>query len=76
MNDPPVAGYNDPSCSQERHKDFDNSANSLWSLYTKEVKSLDEVRIQSLKDDMDGILLFVCTLFPPFMQPELTSFSL
>jgi len=63
MNDPP--GNDHPSHSQEHHKDFDNSANSLWSLYTKEVKSLDEVRIQSLKDDMDGILLFVCARFPP-----------
>jgi len=73
MNDP--SGNDDPSRSQELHKDFDNSASPLWSLYTKEVKSLDEVRIQGLKDDMDGILLFVCTHLPPLMRPELTSFS-
>lgn len=73
MNDP--SGNDDPSRSQERRDDFDNSANSLWSLYTKEVKSLDEVRIQSLKDDMDGILLFVCAHFPPLMGLALTSFS-
>src|SRR6266702_2975009 len=39
--------------------DFDDSANPLWSLHTKEAKSHDEARIQSLKDDMDGILIFV-----------------
>jgi hypothetical protein len=39
--------------------DFDDSANALWSLHLKETKSHDEARIQSLKDDMDGVLIFV-----------------
>ena len=39
--------------------DFDDSANALWSLHEKEAKSHDEARIQSLKDDMDGVLIFV-----------------
>lgn len=38
--------------------DFDDSANSLWSLHAKEAKSHDEARIQSLKDNMDGVLIF------------------
>ncbi|KAH9017751.1 hypothetical protein EDB83DRAFT_2232219, partial [Lactarius deliciosus] len=38
--------------------DFDDSANALWSLHMKEAKSHDEARIHSLKDDMDGVLLF------------------
>ncbi|KAH8986815.1 hypothetical protein EDB86DRAFT_2809392, partial [Lactarius hatsudake] len=38
--------------------DFDDSANALWSLHMKEAKSHDEARIQSLKDDMDGVLIF------------------
>ncbi|KAH9053063.1 hypothetical protein EDB87DRAFT_311134 [Lactarius vividus] len=38
--------------------DFDDSANALWSLHLKEAKSHDEARIHSLKDDMDGVLLF------------------
>ncbi|KAF8486864.1 hypothetical protein DFH94DRAFT_687333 [Russula ochroleuca] len=38
--------------------DFDGSANALWSLYSKESKSHDEARIQPLKDDMDGVLIF------------------
>ncbi len=40
--------------------DFDDSANALWSLHMKEAKSHDKARIQSLKDDMDGVLIFVC----------------
>ncbi|KAI9439336.1 hypothetical protein H4582DRAFT_1766244, partial [Lactarius indigo] len=29
-----------------------------WSLHVKEAKSHDEARIQTLKDDMDGVLIF------------------
>jgi hypothetical protein len=39
--------------------DFDGSANALWTLYGKEAKSYDDSRIQTLKDDMDGVLIFV-----------------
>ena len=39
--------------------DFDDSANALWTLYGKEAKSHDEARIETLKDDMDGVLIFV-----------------
>ena len=39
--------------------DFDDSANALWSLHEREAKSHDEARIQSLKYDMDGVLIFV-----------------
>ena len=39
--------------------DFDGSANSLWALYGKEAKGYDEARIQTLKEDMDGVLIFV-----------------
>ena len=39
--------------------DFHGSANAVWSLYGKEAKSHDEARIQPLKDDMDGVLIFV-----------------
>jgi hypothetical protein len=41
--------------------DFDESANALWTLYGKEAKSYDDARINILKDDMDGVLIFVCT---------------
>ena len=39
--------------------DFDGSANTLWTLYGKEAKSYDDARINTLKDDMDGVLIFV-----------------
>jgi len=47
------------SCARRMIGDFDDSANALWSLHEKEAKSHDEARIQSLKDDMDGVLIFV-----------------
>lgn len=43
--------------------DFDGSANELWTLYGKEAKSHDEARIQTLKEDMDGVLIFVRLCF-------------
>ncbi|KAH9009107.1 hypothetical protein EDB83DRAFT_2681126 [Lactarius deliciosus] len=39
--------------------DFNDNANALWSLQLKEAMSHDEARIQSLRDDMDGVLVFV-----------------
>ena len=49
--------------SHRQRQDFDDSANDLWSLYGKEAKSHDEARINTLKDDMDGVLIFVCAIF-------------
>ena len=43
--------------------DFEGSANALWSIYGKEAKSHDEALIQTLKDDMDGVLIFVRPYF-------------
>jgi hypothetical protein len=40
-------------------EDFDDSANALWSLYEKEAKSHDEATVGTVKDDMDGVLIFV-----------------
>ena len=45
--------------------DFDDNANAMWSLHLGEAKSHDEARINSLKDDMDGVLIFVRVVFPP-----------
>ena len=46
---------------EEKHLtgDFDGSANTLWALYGKEAKSYDDARINTLKYDMDGVLIFV-----------------
>jgi hypothetical protein len=51
--------------TSEEPEDFDDSANALWSLYQKEAKNRDEAQIQTLKDDMDGVLIFVCTHYLP-----------
>ncbi len=51
---------NDPSRTPKPVQDFDDSADDLWSLYGKEAKSHDEGWIKVLKEDMDGILIFVC----------------
>jgi len=45
--------------------DFDSGATALWTLYRDEAKSHDEARIQSLKGDMEGVLIFVrsCSIY-------------
>ena len=58
-----VKGTNSRSLSPEEREDFDDSANGLWSLYGKEAESHDKARIETLKDDMDGVLIFVCARF-------------
>ena len=40
-------------------EDFHDSANALWTLQMNEAKCHDEARIQSLKGDMKGVLIFV-----------------
>jgi hypothetical protein len=56
-------------------QDFDDSANALWSLYGKEAKGRDEAQIQTLKDDMDGVLIFVRILHINSLPAIFTSFS-
>ena len=60
-NDPPVNGGSSDPRPEEKPMigDFDSRANGLWTLYGKEAKSHDEARIQTLKEDMDGVLIFV-----------------
>ena len=60
-----LVAYTDSSSDPEHHMpgDFGSSANTLWSLYGNEAKSRDESRIQPLKDDMDGLLVFVRSYF-------------
>lgn len=53
----------------QQHQDFDDGANDLWSLYGKEAQIYDESRINSLKSDMEGVLIFVRVCFHPY-QPE------
>ncbi|KAH8984549.1 hypothetical protein EDB86DRAFT_141864 [Lactarius hatsudake] len=49
--------------------DFDDNANALCSLYVKEARSHDEALVQSIKGDMDGVLIFA-----GFFSIALTSF--
>ena len=39
--------------------DFDKCANAMWSLHLGEAKGHDEARIHSVKDEMDGVIIFV-----------------
>jgi hypothetical protein len=48
----------------ERSKDFDDNADELWSLYEKVARRHDEARIRALKDNMEGIPVYVCAYFP------------
>ena len=67
VNDPPadvgpmLQSGNPPEEQEEIRMigDFDGNADALWSLYGHEAKSYDEARIQTLKGDMDGVLIFV-----------------
>ena len=60
------AGDNGPtrsSANESReiphHADFGDSANDLWSLYVKEAESHDEATSETVKENMDGALIFV-----------------
>ncbi|KAH9968485.1 hypothetical protein BGW80DRAFT_1177427, partial [Lactifluus volemus] len=61
VNDPAVddQGSNgNNSAKKKQIPDFNDGANALWSLYEDEAKSHDTARIETLKKDMDGVLLF------------------
>ena len=47
-----------PGALKER-KDFDDGANALWSLYSKEAQTHDEALFQSVSADMGGVPTFV-----------------
>ena len=66
----PCEGPVPNNSSAEPHMigDFHGSTNSLWSLYRKEAKSHDKARIEPLKEDMDGVLIFV----RPFLSAPIT----
>ena len=40
--------------------DFDERAADFWAIYAKDARSNDEITTERLKEDMDGILIFVC----------------
>ena len=53
----------------EEPNDFDDSADELWSLYGDVAKRHDEARIRALKEDMDGIPVYVRPYFQLTYQP-------
>ncbi|KAH9969371.1 hypothetical protein BGW80DRAFT_1526119, partial [Lactifluus volemus] len=57
-DNPPTENAPEEGSSESAQGDFDEGANTLWTLYGKEAKEFDEAHIQTLKDDMDSILLF------------------
>ena len=48
----------------EQAQDFGESANDLWSLFGKQARNHDEAWAKALKEDMGGVLIFVCAYFP------------
>lgn len=50
------------------HTDTNDRGNPLWSLYEQEIKGYDKARIQDLKDDMKGVLIFVRVYRPSMIS--------
>ncbi|KAF8265729.1 hypothetical protein EI94DRAFT_279145 [Lactarius quietus] len=44
--------------SQTERRDFDDGANSLWTLFGKVAKTYDQARFSSLAEDMDAVGVF------------------
>jgi hypothetical protein len=53
------SGNDSGNAPKQPNPDFTDGANDLWSLYLSEAHKHDTARIQTLKDDMDGVLLYV-----------------
>jgi Family of unknown function (DUF6535) len=45
--------------SSRKANDYDERAVKLWSVYTKEAESHDKALIETWKDDMEGVIIFV-----------------
>ena len=65
---PAGASSSSPKDSPEE-LDFDDSANALWSRYRSEAEGHDTATIKTLKDDMDGLLIFVCSRLSTLLCP-------
>jgi len=49
--------------SRGRGTEYDERANAFSSVYVKEAQSHDKVQIETRKSDMEGIIIFVRSLF-------------
>ena len=67
-------GPPDPGANEEQHimGDFDGSSKALWTLFGTEAKSYDNARIDTLKDDMDGVLIFVSLYSKQYMLTKVS----
>ena len=53
-------GEKEHNTGEEPLKDYDARASPLWSVYMKEAESHDKALIETWKDDMEGVIIFVC----------------
>ncbi|KAH9061789.1 hypothetical protein EDB83DRAFT_2520214 [Lactarius deliciosus] len=56
--EPESGGRGTNNSSDGEHKDFDDGANALWSLYGKEAQAHDEALCQGILAEMDGVPTF------------------
>ena len=57
---PPNNSHVAPAESHDRDTDeYDEGAAKLWSVYVQEAESHDKALIETWKDDMEGIIIFV-----------------
>jgi len=40
-------------------EDYDERASKFWSVYVEEAESYDKAQVETWKDDMEGIIIFV-----------------
>ena len=61
---------NDSRDSHHDAEEYDERAAKLWSVYVEEAESHDKALVETWKDDMEGIIIFVClpisSLYPSF----------
>ncbi|KAH9016789.1 hypothetical protein EDB85DRAFT_1874855, partial [Lactarius pseudohatsudake] len=58
MNNSPEGPFRSEAQSEPERRDFDDGANTLWSLYGKEAQTHDEALFQGMLADMNGIPTF------------------
>ena len=57
---PPSDSHVAPADSHDRDTDeYDERAAKFWSVYVQEAESHDKALIETWKDDMEGIIIFV-----------------
>jgi hypothetical protein len=45
---------------------YEDPSDKIWSVYISEAERYDKMLVESWKQDMDGILIFVRTVFDTF----------